>query len=260
MVWGLAGTFVEIGLLWVGLFLIFERRGRTFVEAGACACLTTLMVLTFLVRLVFIAGAPGFALPLEIILLVGSSFLIWRRRAGLAKISTAVTGFLKTNPWVAAFFLAGGIWLLARAVLVAPTKVHWDALAPVLRLEMFATQGWTAAAGHPPILTSHHTLLAYLVLRWSAGFGTGIFALTAYAALGFTTYALARRYAWPPTALTVTLVTLSFPRFVLHATSPGGEIITAAGAVFCILTIYRLVERPHITDLVLLMSAACFTG
>ena len=163
---GLAGTFLEIGVLWLGLFLIFEQRDCTFVEAGAYAGLTTLMALTFFVRLVFLAGVPRLAVPFELAAIAGAAFLIWRRRAGLAKITTPLAGFLKGTPWMAGCFFLGGAYLLAQAVLLPPTIHHWKALAPVFWLERFATEAWGPAAGHPPAPASQHALLTYLVLRW----------------------------------------------------------------------------------------------
>jgi hypothetical protein len=257
---GLVGSFFEIGVLFVSLFLIFQQKGHTLVEAGAYAGFTTLMALTCLLRVAFIVGVPSVTLLAEIPVAICAVIFIWRRRSELALIRTGFTAILRNNRWMAVFFCVGFGYLLAQTVLLPPARPHWDALAPVLWLDRYVTEGWGASGIQLPDLASQHTLLTYLVLRWQVDFGTGIFGLLAYVTIGFTTYALARRYAWPPTAFTVTLITLSFPRLVLNSTSPGGEVIVAAGAVFCILAVYRLVERPHILDLLILVLAACFTG
>jgi hypothetical protein len=97
-----------------------------------------------------------------------------------------------------------------------------------------------------------------LVLRHHIRFGLGLFGFLAYLAVGFATYALARRYAWPPTAITVSLLVLSAPRLVLHAVTPGVEIASAASAVFVLLVLYRCVERPNPTDLVLMLLGIAF--
>jgi hypothetical protein len=89
--------------------------------------------------------------------------------------------------------------------------------------------------------------------------GLGIFGFLAYLSIGFSTYALARRYAWPPTAYTAVLMVLSMPRFIYQASSPGGEIIPAASALFCILALYRLIEAPSIRDLFVLIAGIFFS-
>jgi hypothetical protein len=87
----------------------------------------------------------------------------------------------------------------------------------------------------------------------------GLFGVMAYLSIGFSTYSLARRYAWPPTAFTVTLIVLSMPRIVLLSTTPGIELLPAALSLFCLLAIYRIVEKPNMRDLVLLILGILFS-
>ncbi|MCP4106105.1 MAG: hypothetical protein GY749_11290, partial [Desulfobacteraceae bacterium] len=75
----------------------------------------------------------------------------------------------------------------------------------------------------------------------------------------FSTYALARRYSWPPTAFTVTVAVMTMPRLVFLSVSSGEEIIPAAVAVLCLLAINRVIEQPNIRDLLLLILGILFS-
>jgi hypothetical protein len=79
-----------------------------------------------------------------------------------------------------------------------------------------------------------------------------------YLAIGCSTYALSRRYAWPPTAVTVTMVVLSMPRLVRIAITAGPEIMGAAISLFCLLALFRAVEQPSLQDILLLWLGICF--
>jgi hypothetical protein len=105
----------------------------------------------------------------------------------------------------------------------------------------------------------NHTLLPHLFLRFGSDVGPDLFGFLAYLSVGFSTYALARRYAWPPTAFTVVMVVLGMPRLVWQTTTYGPEIIPAATALCCLVCIYRLVEVPDPRDLGLLTMAIPFT-
>jgi hypothetical protein len=51
---------------------------------------------------------------------------------------------------------------------------------------------------------------------------------------------------------------MSIPRLVVQAIYPGTQIISVAVALFCILAIYRTVELPNLTDLILLILGLFF--
>ncbi|GBF81739.1 hypothetical protein AsFPU1_3159 [Aphanothece sacrum FPU1] len=55
-----------------------------------------------------------------------------------------------------------------------------------------------------------------------------------------------------------TLVIVSLPEFVYQATSTKNDIITVAAAIFCFLTVHRLLEKLNINDLILLILCLLF--
>jgi hypothetical protein len=88
--------------------------------------------------------------------------------------------------------------------------------------------------------------------------GAGFFGWTAYAAIACATYALARRYAWPPVAAATTMIVASMPRLVLLATTPGREIIPAAASLLSLLALFRTLEQPDLKDLMLFLLTLAF--
>ena len=91
-------------------------------------------------------------------------------------------------------------------------------------------------------------ILPHLFLRCQTDWGVGILGFMAYLSISFSTYALSRRYAWPPTAATASIIVLSLPRLVYLSTSPGHEIIPTATALFCLLALFRAVESPNLPN------------
>jgi hypothetical protein len=77
--------------------------------------------------------------------------------------------------------------------------------------------------------------------------------------VGLGTYALARRYAWPPMALTITLVVVSMPRLVVQSIQPRPELIATAAVTVALVLLYRLVEQHQTGDLLLFLICTAFS-
>ncbi|MBU8909628.1 MAG: hypothetical protein KOO65_00020 [Desulfobacterales bacterium] len=115
-----------------------------------------------------------------------------------------------------------------------------------------------AASEFPAFSPVNHRILFNTFLRVGTDSSAGIFCFLAYLSIGFSTYALARRYSWQPTAFTTAILVMSMPRLVVQAIYPGTQIISVAAILFCILAIYRIVEQPNLTDLILLVLGIFF--
>ncbi len=152
-------------------------------------------------------------------------------------------------------------YLLLQAFLIPPASSHWRSLSQILIITHLDWGGPALpdTALLEPFGPLNAAILPYLMLRFQTDIGCGIFGLLAYLVIGSTTYTLARRYSWPPTALTVSVIVISMPRLVYHAASPGVELVPAATALFCILALFRALERPNIRDLLLLLMGIFFT-
>ena len=101
-------------------------------------------------------------------------------------------------------------------------------------------------------------ILHHIFLRFYTDYGIGIFSFLAYVSIGLGTYALCRRYTSSQISLMATLVIISLPEVVYQSTSTKNDIITAATAIFCFLTVHRLLEKLTLTDVILLTLGLAF--
>ncbi|MBW1820218.1 MAG: hypothetical protein JRI92_00410 [Deltaproteobacteria bacterium] len=246
---------VEIGLLLLAGFALFRSWGHTFAEAAAYALITTLMLLSCLFQVAFLIGNPSISIGAEAAFTILAAIMAYRLRRYLSQAWFVIRNFVSGHRVAGTVLLICFGYLAMQAFLIPPDSIHWENLGQVLRFQQHGTLFSTDDQALFPINT---ILLPHLFLRFHTDMGIGLFGLMAYLSIGFSTYSLARRYSWPPTAFTVTMVVMSFPRFVYMATSPGYEIIPAAVAVFCLLAIYRVVERPNIKDLLFLFLGILF--
>ena len=254
----------EVVILCLGGFALFRRWGNSISEACAYALITPLMLLSALFQLTFISGMPLLTAGIEILLILLAGAIIFQLRATLGEGLSASRSFIAANPVSCCCALLLGLYLLLAGFVLPPEPGHWPGLATVLYLQksgsvltLLSSSPPQAAIGPLPPLNV--TILSHLFLRFHTDLGIGLFGFMAYLSIGFTTYALARRYAWPPSAFTVALVVVAMPRVVLLATTPGLELLPAAAALFCLLAVYRAIEHPNRRDLFLMVCALLFT-
>lgn len=227
----------ELALMTAGGYVLFRGWGYTLAEAAGCGIVSAFMVLSFLFQVRVLSGVPAVMWGLEGSVLILAVSLIWHRRDLLIRSARSVSGFSRSHraclPMAVALLLLGAMSLTLPAQLGDPSGLL---LRPV-----------------------NHTLLPHLFLRAGSTTGPDLFGFFAYLSVGFSTYALSRRYAWPPTAFTVVLVVMGMPRLVWQTTTWGPEIVPAAAVLCCLVCIYRLVEVPDMRDLALLAMAIPFT-
>lgn len=256
---GAAAALAELGLLMGGSYAAFRHWGNTLTEAAAYAIMTTLMGLSALFQLAFICGYPRAFLAAELFWCVLAVHTGLKRSSFLAETWGTVCRFFRSHRWRCSVAGAAGGYLALQAALIPPTATHWPNLSRILLCERqtgFFTELIRAnTAFHYPL---NSLVLVHHFLRFNTELGLGAFSFLAYLSIALSTYALARRYAWPTTAATVALMVMSLPRFVLLATSPGSELISAAAAVFSLLVMYRVVEQPNARDLLILLLSLLF--
>ncbi len=228
---------------------LFRHWDFTLAEAAAGAALLPVMLASFVLQVADLSGIPGLIPIMRLIALSLAVAMIVRHRARIHFLPRAIRFFGREH-LLAAAVLLGALGLLAVAAVVA----GWQggAILPAPAASPINV------VGAPPPPTPVKLLADAVVLR--PGFpGAVLLPWLAYVAICFGTYALARRYAWPPTAITVTLLVASMPRLVLLSVSRNVEIISAAAAVVYILALYRTIERPDIKDFILMVVALAFS-
>lgn len=253
-------AMAEIALFALSGLVLFRRWGFTLAEAAALAALLPAMLVSFLLQVGFLAGALDW-IP-WVLAVAGVAGLVWAfgERRVIGRLGRQAVRFGREHP------LAVGGLLLALCLLllvsVAPPP------APPAGWDPAEWSAWSLPSSGVPGAAAQQDLalapLNALVLgRICAGrilgFAAGLFPWSAYLSICFATYALSRRYAWPPTAITVTLLVVSMPRLVFQAVSSGAEIIPAAAALLFLLLLYRSVERPDIKDLIMMLLTLAFS-
>ncbi len=247
--------------LWItAFFLFFLYRGNSFAESCAYAIISTLMTLSFVFQMTLIMGLPSASFILEAILTIGAGAGILTLRLHFKRVWEILKFVAIKQPLAVSTLFAAFVYLAFLACISNPETGYQDLFNNIRLFEEHETFFLPTEQGkNHALFPVNIAVLSHLFLRADSQVGIGLFGFLAYLSIGFSTYALSRRYAWPATAFTVTFITLSLPRLVFLSTTPGEEIIPAAVSLFCILAIYRALEHPDIQDLILLILGILFS-
>ena len=251
----------EIILLCLGGTIFIYRPGLRFSEALSSGILVALIVLSFIFQVAFLIGEPNLAFVLEGLIISGIFLMLRKKGGGLSFFYQRLKDFWIQNKLITILLSILWIYLGFQAVFLPPA--NFDSmtynLARVLLFQqeksLYLSDITTLRQAIFPVGSD---LLHHIFLRFYTDYGIGIFSFLAYLSVGFGTYALSRRYTSRETSLIATLVIMSLPEFVYQATSTKNDIITVATAVFCCLTVHRLLERLNLTDLLLLILGLSF--
>jgi hypothetical protein len=258
--WIALGLMAETGIFAAAGFAWLRSREYTLAEAGAGALVGLFVAFSLMHQLSFWLGSAWIGYGIESMALVAVCFAGRRWLPMVARSLAAGKGMLRREAlpgWIilTAWIAVGGI-----AVFEALMNVSRPPL-PIPGAAAIALEpgGLAAAAAGGPLTVLNPPALFFHTARFGLSPNACGFGLLAYMALGFSVYALARRYAWPPMALTVVLLVLSMPRLVFLAMRPTAEIIAAAATVFSLVLIYRLIEQHQARDLRFFLLCVLFS-
>jgi hypothetical protein len=233
-----------------GGLVFFRRRGCTLSEAAAYGCTAFLMAQAWVGQVAYMAGAARYYPLLLLLAALPGLKTAPRLPAALLDQLKAGVGFARQYPLPAAGLLT--VWGYTALSCVWPMPRQYgtvlESLASLWRHEeSIFTLGRDATAAAVPVL-NHIVFLA----PWQPRLAVVLANLAACLAVGFATYALSRRYAWPSMAITVTLLVVSMTRLVHQGMAAHSEMLPAAASLTAVLALYRSVERPQALDLVML--------
>ncbi|MFO7714363.1 MAG: hypothetical protein R6V78_07995 [Desulfosarcina sp.] len=250
MGWVALGLTVETAVFTLAGVVWFMSMGYTLAEAGAGAVVTVFMAISLVHQLSLFTGSPLPAFILETTALAAIFLLGLRRLPRLFRTLESAAGVMRrerlagltiATAWTVMASLVGLGWLSADRF---PAAHPWNALVGT-----WANGGILQLVGSDPILPLNATALFYHTARFGLEPNACGFGLLANMAVGLSTYALARRYSWPPMALTVSLMVLSMPRLVHLAMQPSGELVSTLAIVYSLVLVYRLLEQHRTADL-----------
>lgn len=236
-------------------FLYFRKKGNTIAESGAYGLMVQLMVQSWLSQVLLMIGWQRWFVNLQTIFIAAAmGFILSHKRMIISQISY-ISKFIRTHVLAVGILLSGWTCLF----------LAWWWKAPLMAAVAPAGQNLPLNEG---IFTYARKMTDFVLIAlnhvvfsgpWQPAVANGMANLSAHMAIGFSTYALARRYAWPPMAITVALLVISMPRLVHQSLSANSELLPAAAAVCAILALYRAVEEPHARDLAMLFCVIGFS-
>lgn len=250
MAWLAMGLSAETALFVLAGFAWLLSRDYTLAEAGAGAVVAVFMALSLIYQVCLFIGSPLPGLILEatalaVVIGTGRRWLPLLVRTAVSATRLVRQDTLPGLTIAAAWTLMAGL-VVASWMSTPPLAVDtsWHGL-----LSGSMVGGLPSLGGTEPLPPLNAAALFYHTARFGLDPNACGFGLLAYMAVGFSTYTLARRYAWPPMALTVTLMVLSMPRLVFLERWPSDEWISTAAVVYSIVLLFRLVELHRGGDL-----------
>jgi hypothetical protein len=250
MIWIALGLSVETVVFILAGIAWFLSMGYTFAEAGAGAVIIVFMALSLIHQISLLIGSPLPGFILEPVALTVLLFFGLRRVPQLFRKLAPATHLFRQE------IFSGLTIVAALTVMAGMVVMGW--FSADLNGGVYPCSGLAAGSvcgglvqmvGVDPIPPLNAPALFYHTARFGLGPNACGFGMLAYMAVGFSTYALARRYSWPPMALTVTLMVLSMPRLAFLGIWPTAELVSTATIVFSTVLIYRLLEQHRSGDL-----------
>ncbi len=245
--------FVIAGFVWL------RSSGYTLAEAGAGAVIMVFMTISLIHQLSFFLGSVWPSRFLEMAGIVTAVTWCIRQFRPIGRHLSSVVAFFRKEPFpMAILFVSWGC--MAAMILIGwissdhPTaSFAWKEVAG----------GWRGGILHRDAARAITPLNTAALFFHGERFGLsphvwGI-GLMAHVAAGLSAYALARRYAWPPMALTITLMVLAMPRLLMLARWPDSELIMASAVTYAMVLIYRLVEQHRAGDLLFFLLCISFS-
>lgn len=254
----LTATISIIEILWfcLGGILFVYRPNIRISEAISSGIIIAFVVLSCIFQSAFLIGQPSVAFFLEGLAIVWIFFKFKKQSAYLNIFGQRIKAIWTQHKFLIILIGLAWIYLGLQAILIPPS--NWDSMTYNLARVFLFQQEKTlllsdVSTVRQAIFPIGSDILHHIFLRFYTDYGIGIFSFLSYLSVAFGTYALSRRYTSSETSVISTLVIISLPELVYQATSTKNDIVTCAVAIFCFLTVHRLLEQANIQDLLLLI-------
>jgi hypothetical protein len=250
---------VALGLvITMAAFIYFRFKGGTVAEAAAYGLMAMLMIVSWIAQVLLVCGLQRFMLPTLLLAALPAFRILIRHRRLLWQQGLILASFSRSYTLPALVFICTGICILGFSIWneISRGPITFKGLCPVLAQERGAL--FVLLQSKPLIgaVALNHIIF---MADWQPLVLAPLANCWAYAAIALATYALARRYAWPLTAITATCLIISMPRLVHQNLATQSELLPAAAALLVILALFRTVENPKAEDLTMLVVAIAFS-
>ena len=260
MLYSLA-SLVELLLFCWGGFLVLHHRGRRLSESLALGLGLALILLSFIFQLPFLVGRPHLSFAIEIALVIGILVKTHQNYGFFQQVLRSCCSFFKRHPTIVGVSAIPIIYAGIKAV-IAPQESLDVLVYHLPRVFVFQHHNSLlldkVCKMHNAIFPVGSDILPHLFLRFNTDIGVGIFSFLAYLSILFGNYALSRKYLSEKGSLAVCLIIAGLPQLFLQSWIAKNNIFTASAAMFCLLAVSRLIDKPTSRNLFLVMLGLMF--
>ncbi len=260
MLYSLA-SLVELLLFCWGGFLVLHHRGRRLSESLALGLGLALILLSFIFQLSFLVGRPHLSFAIEIALVIGILVKTHQNYGFFQQVLRSCCSFFKRHPTIVGVSAIPIIYAGIKAV-IAPQESLDVLVYHLPRVFVFQHHNSLLldkiCKMHNAIFPVGSDILPHLFLRFNTDIGVGIFSFLAYLSILFGNYALSRKYLSEKGSLAVCLIIAGLPQLFLQSWIAKNNIFTASAAMFCLLAVSRLMDKPTSLNLFLVIIGLMF--
>ncbi len=254
---------IIIEVLWfcLGGSLFAYRSSRRVSEAISLGIILALMLLSVIFQVSFLLKIPRLSFVLEFLFSILIFFEVKHRYLILKEIVFTIKDFFNKHKILSSIIFICCLYLFLLAIIIPPA--NWDSMTYNLARNFLFQQENSVllksfTTPRQALFVVGSDILNHAFLRFYSDYGVGLFSFLAYVSVGLGTYALSRNFASVKISLAATLIIISMPEFCFQATSTKNDIFTAASAVFCLISAYRILEKLDIQDLSFIILGLAF--
>ena len=251
----------EIFLFCCGGMIFAHSPTRKISESLSLGIVLALILISLIFQTTFLLEFPNLAIFAEIALSLLIIKYIIKNRLFLKEVSKAFWQFFLEHKIIIGIVAICWLYLFCLVAIIPP--VNWDSMAYNLsRIFLFQQENSLYLENFNTLRQTMFVVGADILnhgfLRLDRDYGVGIFSWLAYVSVGLGTYGLSRSFASTQVSLATTLTIISLTEFCFQATSTKNDIFTAASALFCFIVADRLLAKPNVRDLAMLLLGMAF--
>jgi hypothetical protein len=254
-------AIAEIFLFCCGGMIFAYSPTRKISESLSLGIFLALILISLIYQVAFLLEFPSLAIPVEIILALLTIKYILSNRPILTKAVKSIFQFILNHKIVAGITIICCGYLFLLVAIIPPS--NWDSMTYNLsRVYLFEQENSLFLKNFTTMRQSMFVvgadILNYGFLRLNQDYGVGIFSWLAYISVGLGTYGLSRNFASRQVSIATTLIILSLPEFCFQATSTKNDIFTAASALFCFIVTDRILAKPNVKNIGMLLLGLAY--
>ncbi|MCC5898622.1 MAG: glycosyltransferase family 39 protein [Phormidium sp. BM_Day4_Bin.17] len=254
-------SFLELLLFCWGGFLILHYPGRRLSESLSLGIGLALIAVSFIFQAAFLIKLPEISIAIEILMAVGIIIATLKQTDVLKQLLRSFSLFFARNTAVVSLSFIPIAYAGIKSFFAPQESL--DVLAYHLpRVSLFQAESTVlldrVCKMHTAIFPVGADILPHLLLRFDTDIGVSFFSFLAYISIILGNYCLSRRYLSERGSLAVCLVIASLPQLFLQSWIAKNNIFTASAAMFCLLAVTRILDKPTSRNLFLVLLGLTF--